>query len=130
MPKPHIHAEVDVKRWGGKLDDYTPIHDLMDSSKAAFADNRHRAATHNIWFVHNILPRIFGDTIVNSDGKTVSVRDIGEQHCLVDFRHKFIPTLQDYLSNMTAAAWMNNAIGGDLPESAKLLFGSADSQKD
>lgn len=122
MPKPHIHAIRDVKQWGGKEEDYTAIHDLMDSSKEAFASNAHRVATHNIWFVHKILPRIFGDTITNSDGKRVSVKDIGEQHCLLDFRGKFIPTLQDWAENIEFKMWMNNGMGGDMPNSAKKLL--------
>jgi len=39
------------------------------------------------------------------------VRSIAEQHILEDFRNKFIPTLQDYLSNMKLLPWMDNAIG-------------------
>lgn len=76
--------------------------------------------THNIWFVHNILPKIFGDTITNSDGKRVSVKDIGEWHCLVDFKNKFIPTTQDWLEQVPMMPWMNNGVG--LPPSAKKLY--------
>jgi len=43
MAKPFIHAESSVKRWGGKPEDYIEIHNLMDSSKGAIADHRHRA---------------------------------------------------------------------------------------
>lgn len=111
MPKPHKHADADVVRWGGKREDYEAIHDLMDSSKQCCADNRHRVATHNIWFVHNILPRIFGSTIINSSGREVSVKDIGEYHLNDDFRGRFIPTLQDYIENMEMKDWMNNGMG-------------------
>lgn len=122
MPKPHIHAARDVRQWGGKEEDYFKIHELMDSSKEAFAANSHRAATHNIWFVHKILPLIFGDTIVNSDGRRVSVKDIGEKHCLLDFGMKFIPTLQDWLENLQFHEWMNNGNGSELPSSAKEMM--------
>jgi len=132
MPKPHIHADHDVRKWGGDRTDYIKIHELMDSSKEAFADNRHRCCTHNIWFVHKILPLIFGDTIINSDGKEVSVKDIGENHCLVDFGMKFIPTLQDWAENLTFQEWMNNGRFG-VPNSARKLIEAgqpADKQKD
>ena len=116
MPKPHIHADADVKRWKGKREDYQPIHDFMDSTKSAFSDNRHRCILHNIWAVNNILPKIFGDTIINSDGREVSVRDIGEYHLNDDFRGRFIPNLSDYLENLEMKDWMNNGMG-DPPSS-------------
>jgi hypothetical protein len=47
---------------------------------------------------------MFGTNITNSDGKLVSVRDIGEQHCLEDLG--FIPTLQDYLKDMPFYEWL------------------------
>lgn len=46
----------------------------------------------------------------NSDGKKVHIRDIAEQHILEDFRMRFIPSLSDYLNNMTLKAWMNNGV--------------------
>lgn len=111
--KPYIHAELNVKKWGGKVEDYLPIHDFMDSSKGAIPDNRHRCLTHNSWFVQpdGVLERVFGKIIVNSDGKNVSVRDIGEQHILEDFGMKYIPTAQDYIENMEFKDWMQNGKG-------------------
>lgn len=114
MGKPHHHAQSSCKIFGGKMEDYLEIHLLLDSSKMAFADNRHRALTHNSWFINHILPKIFGDTITNSDGKKISVIDIGEQHILEDFAQEFIPTAQDYLTLMDKAHWMN---GQGLPAS-------------
>ena len=63
MAKPIFHAESSARRFGGTPEDYLPIHDLMDSSKGAVADNRHRALTHNAWFLSNIIERVFGHTI-------------------------------------------------------------------
>ena len=87
------------------------IHNLMDSSKSAIADNRHRVLTHNAWFIGTILERIFGVTRKNSSGKTYSVRDIGEQHVLEDFGGKFIPSAQDYIAEMEFKDWMQNGHG-------------------
>lgn len=90
--------------------------------RGAIADNRHRALTHNSWFLSNVLERVkFPNsgpetsdhrfpTIINSAGRSVSVRDIGEQHCLEDFANKFIPSAQDYLSEMEFQSWMQNGI--------------------
>lgn len=51
MSKPIRHAISSAKQFGGVAEDYLPIHDFMDSSKSAFADNRHRVLTHNAWFI-------------------------------------------------------------------------------
>lgn len=111
MAKPWIHAESSARKFGGKAHDYIEIHNLMDSSKATIADSRHRALTHNAWFVGTILEKIFGVTIINSDGRHVSVRDIGEQHVLEDFGGKFIPSAQDYLAEMEFQGWMLKGSG-------------------
>ncbi len=115
MGKPHQHAESSAKKFGGQMQDYLEIHVLLDSSKMAFADNRHRALTHNSWFINHIIPKIFGDTITNSDGEVISVIDIAEQHVLEDFNYHFIPTAQDYLTQMSKTSWLN---GQGLPQSA------------
>lgn len=111
MAKPYIHAVSSARRFGGVPEDYLEIHNLLDSSKGAIPDNRHRALTHNSWFLSTILERVFGVTITNSDGRKVSVRDVGEQHILEDFGGKFIPTAQDYIQEMELKMWMQNGQG-------------------
>lgn len=105
MAKPYIHSKSSVAKWGGKVQDYLPIHNYMDQSKSHFPDNRHRALTHNSWFLF-VLEDVFGPTIINSDGKEVSVRDVGEQHCIEDLG--CIPSVQDYLENLDYKDWMNS----------------------
>ena len=56
----------------------------------------------------------------NSDGKKVHVRDIAEQHILEDFRMRFIPSLSDYLQNMSLKGWMNNGISENLTNQDKV----------
>jgi hypothetical protein len=106
--KPWIHAESSAKRWGGKPEDYIEIHNLMDSSKAAIGDNRHRALTHNAWFIGTILERVFGVTITNS-----------EDHVLEDYGMKFIPSAQDFLQEIEFKNWMQNG-RGEPPSFAKI----------
>lgn len=120
MSKPWIHAKSSARRFGGRPEDYLEIHNLLDSSKATVADNRHRVLTHTSWFIGTILERVFGSTLTNSDGKVVSVRDVGEQHVLEDFGGRFIPTVQDYLENLDYREWMN-AGKGPPPASAVRL---------
>lgn len=117
MAIPYIHALASAKRFGGVPDDYIDIHELMDSSKAAFPNNGHRVLTHNSWFVVTILPKVFGHQRKNSDGKTYNVKDIGEYHILEDFKMRFIPSVQDYLEHLDVQSWMNN--GGDVPNRLK-----------
>lgn len=114
---PIIHAQLSAKRYGGVPDDYLDIHELMDSSKAAFPNNGHRVLTHNSWFCVNIIPKVFGHQRKNSDGKVYSTKDVAEYHCLEDFRMRFIPSVQDYLEHLEVQPWMNN--GGGVPNRLK-----------
>lgn len=98
-----IHAQSSVRRYGGTVDDYLPIHDMMDSSKAALADVRHRAVFHSAFGIF-IIEKIFGVYLTNSDGKLVSVRDIAEEHVLEDLGT--IPTLEQWMSNLPLSEWM------------------------
>lgn len=108
MSKPWIHAESSARKYGGQPEDYIAIHNLMDSSKSTIADSRHRALTHNAWFIgtDGMLERIFGVTLTNSAGRVISVRDIGEQHVMEDFGNRFIPSAQDYLESIPMQEWM------------------------
>jgi hypothetical protein len=116
MGSPSLHAEQSAKRFGGVPQDYIEIHELMDSSKKAFSDLRHRALTHNSWFVTEILEKIFGRTIKNSAGVKVAVRDIGQWHVMEDFGGSF-PTAQDYLTNFKLEPWMDNGANDSVPPS-------------
>lgn len=101
--KPMIHAKASAKRYGGKPEDYLKIHDLMDSSKAAVADVRHRCVFHSALGAY-IVEQVFGHTMVNSDGKEFSVRDVAEDHIIEDLG--FIPSLEKWLSGMPIEQWM------------------------
>lgn len=119
MSKPWIHAESSARRFGGNPEDYIAVHNLMDSSKATIADSRHRALTHNAWFVGTVLELVFGVTLTNSAGRKVSVRDIGEQHILEDYGGRFIPSAQDFLQEIEFKPWMLSG-NGQPPSFAKL----------
>lgn len=101
--KPYIHSRVSVKKWGGVEEDYLPIHDFLDSSKACHPDMRHRAILHNSFGIF-ICERIFGTYITNKDGHKVQVRDIAERHVLDDMGK--IPTVSDYLNGMPYYNWL------------------------
>jgi hypothetical protein len=105
MTHPVFHAENSVRLWGGKPSDYQPIHDWLDATKETFADFRHRALRHH---AHGVFEaqRLFGDAIVNSDGRTVPVRYVAEQHIKEDCGGR-IPTVADWLSQLRPAPWMS-----------------------
>lgn len=119
MAKPFIHAESSARKFGGVPEDYLAIHDLMDSSKGTIADSRHRALTHNAWFLSVILEKVFGHNITNSDGRKVSVREIGEQHVLEDYGGRYIPSAVDFLTEMELKEWMIKGQGAP-PSFARL----------
>ncbi len=118
MSKPYIHAQSSARKFGGVPEDYIAIHNWFDETKAIIADNRHRALRHHSEGIF-LCERIFGVVIKNSAGRMVSVRDVGEQHVLEDFGHRFIPSAQDYLQEIQFQDWMNNGKGNP-PSFAKL----------
>lgn len=101
--KPHVHARNSAKKFGGKPEDYQEIHDFLDSSKACMSDMRHRAAFHSA-FGCFLAERVFGILIQNSDGKSVSVRDVAEQHIVEDLG--FIPRMDQWFAHMSLQDWM------------------------
>jgi len=80
-----------------------PVHDFFDSTKAAWADVRHRAILHSSFGIF-LIEKVFGTNIVNSDGKTVSVRGIAEDHVVEDCGH--IPTIEQWLKDLPVKDWM------------------------
>ena len=103
-------AQSSVKRWGGKVEDYLPIHELIDSPKATMNNNSSRALTHNTWFAYTIIPKVFGYNLTNADGKRVDTIDVAMLHIAEDFRMKFVPTPQDYLKHLEVQPWMCNGV--------------------
>jgi len=103
MSHPYYHCLINVKRWGGKPDDYAKLNSWFDETKAILPDMRHRALRHHSEGIF-MLERIFGETIINSDGRVVPVRKIGEEHCIADLG--YIPAASDWLRAIRPEAWM------------------------
>lgn len=101
--KPYIHSVSSAKKWGGKPEDYQKIHDWFDSTKMLIADVRHRAILHSAFGIY-LAEQVFGINITNSDGRLVSVRDIGEQHVIEDLGH--IPSAEQWLQHIPLENWM------------------------
>ena len=111
MAHPYHHALSSVKKFGGKPEDYQAIHDFFDSSKAHYANWRHRAVLHNSFGIY-LAERIFGTTITNSNGKQIPVRLIGEQHITEDLG--IIPTVADWMRAISDPSqqkpWMTRGV--------------------
>ena len=103
MAHPLVHAQSSAKKFGGKPEDYLAIHNWFDESKAYFADFRHRALRHHAEGIF-LAERIFGVWIKSSEGNTVPVRYIAEQHIKEDLGR--IPTAQDRLGEIRPQRWM------------------------
>ncbi len=105
MANPYHHALSSVKKWGGEVEDYLPIHDWFDASKEMHGDFRHRVLRHHAQGIFE-CERVFGHTITLSTGKIIPVRWIGEQHVTEDCG--FIPSLSDWAKQIKPTKWMNS----------------------
>lgn len=105
MAHSYIHAVSSARRFGGKPEDYLPLHNWFDATKAIAADFRHRALRHHSEGIF-IAEQIFGVTLLNSAGKTIPVRLLGEQHVREDFNGR-IPSALDWLRAIRAEPWMH-----------------------
>ena len=105
--KPLIHAKSSVRKYGGVVEDYLPIHNFMDSTKQAVGDVRHRAILHSAFGCY-LAEQVFGVYFKNAQGKDVSVRDVAEDHIIEDLG--FIPTMESYLNNMAIQPWMSGTM--------------------
>ena len=106
MAHSYHHAVSSARKFGGMPEDYIAIHSWFDRSKEIVADFRHRALRHHaegIWLAETI----FGITIVNSIGRHVPVRLIGEQHVFEDLGR--IPSFADWVRCIRREPWMGRA---------------------
>ena len=99
----HYHALSSVRKWGGSARDYLHLHQWFDKSKEIIADPRHRALRHHAEGIF-MLESLFGTTIVNSSGREVPIRLIGEQHVIEDLG--YIPSFADWARLIEPRAWM------------------------
>ena len=103
MAHSYYHAVSSARKWGGRPDDFQPIHDWLDGSKLIIADFRHRGLRHHAegCFAAEAL---FGVTITNAAGRVVPVRAIAEQHVIEDLG--WIPSFADWVRCIKPEPWM------------------------
>ncbi len=112
MADSYHHSVSSVKKYGGEVGDYIEIHQWFDETKEHYADFRHRALRHHSQGISECIS-IFGQTIgvysrVLGENKATPVRWIAEQHIIEDCG--FIPTVQDWLSEIEVQPWMNHSM--------------------
>ena len=81
--KPLQHAQISQKTYGGKWQDYIAVHSFLDSSKAACAHFKHRFLLHHREGIE-LGARILGETLLNSENKTIETRQILTEHLIED----------------------------------------------
>ena len=105
MAHPHQHAKSSVKKWGGRVEDYSAIHEWFDATKAWVGHSIHRMFRHHSEGIFE-CEKVFGVSFVNSEGKTVYTRYVGEQHVKEDC-NGYIPSAKEWIDNFnTPKQWM------------------------
>ena len=102
----YYHALSSVRKWGGTVDDYLPLHQWFDQSKAILADPRHRALRHHAEGIF-MAETIFGPTITLSSGRVIPTRWVGEQQVMEDLG--VIPSFADWVRCIRPEPWMGRA---------------------
>lgn len=98
MAHPYFHSLSSVRNFGGQESDYSAIHNWLDATKAHFADFRHRAIRHHVEAIPILELELRKVDVINSDGATVPLRKIAEQHIV-----------EDCLSLVTVEDWFRDA---------------------
>ncbi|MEP6868956.1 MAG: hypothetical protein ABJA20_10610 [Novosphingobium sp.] len=116
----YYHALSSVRKWGGEVGDYLALHQWFDQSKAIIADPRHRALRHHAEGIF-MLEALYGETIVNTSGRVVPVRVVGELHVLEDLGT--IPSFADWARLIEPRPWMMRGPRDHGPREARKSMG-------
>lgn len=91
------HCLLSKRKFGGNAEDYFQIHNFMDCSKLFIFHSKHRVLIHNLYGIE-LCTLLFGHYILNSDNKTILIRDIAAEHCKEDLSG-YVPTLNEWFVN-------------------------------
>lgn len=106
--KPLQHAKISARKYGGTWQEYIKIHEWFDQTKGHVADMRHRAILHNAFGIM-LCRQVFGEVMTNSEGREISVRDIGEDHVLQDLG--IIPSINQVIESIDISqlSWLGGS---------------------
>jgi hypothetical protein len=91
--KPFLHAQISAKIFGGHWKETLPIHDMLDSSKAAHPTMRHRAVFHSDLGV-TIAQSIFAPSKCSPMSGVADVGSVAIQHIEDDLGR--VPTIAEW----------------------------------
>jgi len=92
--KPIHHALVSARLFGGAVEDYVPLHNAFDMSKAALGDMRHRSALHSVDHGRMVMALIFPERIGNASRDELCIQHVHDDQ-------GFGATLDSWLSECT-----------------------------
>ena len=95
MSHPYEHSKSSARKWGGEPLEYMHIHEWFDATKAWIGHSKHRMFRHHSEGIFE-CEKVFGTSFVNSNGKTVYTRYVGEQHVKEDCNN-YIPTAKEWV---------------------------------
>jgi hypothetical protein len=107
MAHPYDHSRSSARKWGGEPEEYLVYHEWFDATKAWVGHSKHRMFRHHSEGIFE-LEKIFGVSFVNSVGKTVYTRYIGEQHVKEDC-FGYIPSAKEWIKALESGKpeqWM------------------------
>lgn len=93
--KPFLHARISARVFGGHWSDTLPIHDLIDSSKAAHPTMRHRAVFHSDLGV-SIVEAVFAATQKTCPKSLPPTKTVAIQHIEDDLGR--VPSVAEWAS--------------------------------
>lgn len=100
MAHPIIHSKSSAKKFGGRWGDYIHLHEWLDCTKAWYGHSFHRMFRHHSEGIFE-AEKIFGPTLINSDGKTVYTRYVLERHIQEDCYGK-VPSASEWINALLA----------------------------
>ena len=98
MAHPFEHAKSSVKKFGGKPEDYIHLHQWLDETKGWFGDSLHRMFRLHSEGIFE-MEKLFGPSFINSDGRVVYTRYVGEQHVKEDCNN-YIPSAKEWINGL------------------------------
>ena len=107
MAHPLLHAKSSAKQFGGLPEDYIHLHNWMDETKSWVGHSHHRMFRHHSEGIFEMEEK-FGKSFVNSEGKVVYTRYVGEQHVKEDCNN-YIPSAKEWVNNISTnqrPSWM------------------------
>lgn len=107
MAHPYDHARSSAKQFGGEPEEYLPYHEWFDETKGWVGHSIHRMFRHHSEGIFECEKK-FGIFFINSIGKRVYVRYIGEQHVREDC-NGHIPSAKEWvdaINNKERPLWM------------------------